>query len=310
MNYKEIPEISDKQKEIVNLVFKFRFINRHQFQKLFNHKDPSRLNKWLKDLVDKKYLGRIYSHKLLENTKPAIYYLDKSGIVWARYEKGEEFHADAEQLEFKYLKKFYQDKNASESFINHCTSMFDIYLQVKKSEDKNKTEKNDLEYWFETKTEIWIERQLRLRGNISFDDFKELIPDAYIAKSEIVKDKSEDGEWFIILFDSHVPRYAMRYKVDKFIESFDENEGKKIPGLVYDFPVLLFIFPTQQKANQIGKYIKKSLDKNYVEGMEIYTSTIQKVLDIGILEGNKTWTEIETEDDEDEDEADEDDEEE
>ncbi len=50
-----------KQIEIIDLVYKFRFINRTQIQKILNHKDPRRINAWLKELVEYKYLGRIYS---------------------------------------------------------------------------------------------------------------------------------------------------------------------------------------------------------------------------------------------------------
>ncbi len=129
MNYRELPTISKKQKEIMDLVYKFRFVNREQLQRLFGHKDASRLNKWLKDLVEKKYLGRIYSHKLLENTKPAIYYLNNNGIILVRYKE------DGEKLDIKYLKKFYEDKHASQTFVNHCVTLFEFYIQLKKAEE-------------------------------------------------------------------------------------------------------------------------------------------------------------------------------
>ena len=70
-----LPKTTEKQKDIIDNVFRFRFINRYQIQKIVGHKDSKRVNVWLKDLVEKNYLGRIYSRKLLENTKPAVYYL-------------------------------------------------------------------------------------------------------------------------------------------------------------------------------------------------------------------------------------------
>ncbi|HZQ29609.1 MAG TPA: replication-relaxation family protein [Patescibacteria group bacterium] len=154
MNYRELPNITLKQKEIMDLVFRFRFINRKQIQRLLNHKDPKRINAWLKDLVDKKYLSRIYSHKLLENTKPAIYFLNNNGILWARYEKGQEYRADDWQLDIKYLKKFYQDKHASQTFINHCIALSEFYTQFKEYERSiNKDKKKEvIEYSLQTKT--------------------------------------------------------------------------------------------------------------------------------------------------------------
>ena len=73
-----------EQMDVLELVYKFRFINRRQIQKILGHKHPRRINVWLKKLVENNYLGRIYSHKLLENTKPAIYYLNNEGISWVR----------------------------------------------------------------------------------------------------------------------------------------------------------------------------------------------------------------------------------
>lgn len=204
MNYRQLPEIGEKQKEIVDLVFKFRFTNRQQIQKLFGHKDPSRINKWLKDLVEKKYLGRIYSHKLLENTKPAIYYLDNNGILWNKNEKAYEYYAPYENLEFKYVKKFYEDKHASESFVKHCTSIFDFYIQFKELENKKK----NLEYLFETKTELWIQKQLRQYEDDDFQKIRDIIPDAHIEKVIVTKDSVNEQSFFIILFDAQQYSYS------------------------------------------------------------------------------------------------------
>jgi hypothetical protein len=284
MNYRELPEISEKQIEIVELVFKFRFINRHQLQKLFKHKDPSRLNKWLKELVEKKYLGRIYSNKLLENTKPSIYYLGNNGIVWAKWH-GLENHSYEDGINTKYVKKFYQDKEASQSFIDHSINMFDIYIQFKQAEKKN------LEFGFETKTEMWISEKLQYQDE-DFDDIKDMIPDASVEKMVEKKDSMETQLYFIILFDPHVPRFAIRYKINKYIEAFDETDGKRIKHLTSEFPTFLFIFPTQQKASQMGKYIKKQLDSSYITGMKILVSTLDKVKSEGIFGELKTWTVI------------------
>ena len=42
---------SDKQMDILELVYKFRFINRKQIQYLMGHKDARRINASLKDLL-------------------------------------------------------------------------------------------------------------------------------------------------------------------------------------------------------------------------------------------------------------------
>jgi len=69
--------LTNQQKHIPNFLYKFRFINTNQFQKLFNHKEPNTVQDWLKDLKDKGYIVSMYTRKVRgENTwhlKPVIY---------------------------------------------------------------------------------------------------------------------------------------------------------------------------------------------------------------------------------------------
>ena len=61
--------LTNQQKHIPSFLYKFRFINTNQFQKLFNHKDPQRTQAWLKDLKDKEYIVSMYARKVRsENT--------------------------------------------------------------------------------------------------------------------------------------------------------------------------------------------------------------------------------------------------
>jgi hypothetical protein len=288
MNYKQLPELTKRQKELVDFVYRFRFINRKQIQKILNHKDPKRINIWLKDLVEKGYLGRIYSHKLLENTKPAIYYLNNNAILWVRYEKGLEYGSPLEQLDFKYLKKFYEDKHASQTFINHCTSLFDFYIQLKEEEKKSKK----LDYEIGTKTELWIIEKLHVYKEEDFENIKEIIPDIYIEKFKNPEQENISSQsYFLQLFDPGVPRYALRYKVDQYIKFNQSGEWKhKFSGLDGKFPLLLLIFPTQQKLNQIGKYIKKQLDSSYdLEAMTFMLTTCKQAIEEG-LGNDDIWT--------------------
>ena len=50
-------DITTKQITIINLIFRFRFLDRLQIQKFLKHKDETRTNRWLKDLIEKEYLN-------------------------------------------------------------------------------------------------------------------------------------------------------------------------------------------------------------------------------------------------------------
>jgi hypothetical protein len=294
MNYKVLASITNKQKEIMDLVFRLRFINRHQIQRLLNHKDPKRINAWLKDLVDKGYLGRIYSHKLLENTKPAIYYLHNNGIVWARYEKEGNFGGNDGGVELKYIKKYYQDKNASITFVNHCVTLSEFYVQFKEHEylvNKDR-KKPKLEYYFETKSEMWITRQRELYGK-DFNEVKQYIPDLYLERFKNPEGPNMDSTtYFIELFDPKVPRYAIKYKIQQFVKlKEDEKEWKnRYTGMDGVFPTILLVFPNQPKLNGLAKFINHEIIYSYAnEGLYFMATTYQKAMAQTLLAGPKIW---------------------
>lgn len=296
MNYRVLPKITDKEKEILDLVFRFRFINRKQIQRLFNHKDPKRINVWLKDLVDKNFLGRIYSHKLLENTKPAIYYLNNNGIVWVKYEKANEFGND-DEIELKYIKKYYQDKKASTTYINHCVTLSEFYVQFKEQERKENEgrKKPKLEYRFETKSEMWITRQRELYGK-DFNEVKNYIPDLYLEKFKDPEGNRMDSTTFFIeLFDPKVPRYAIKYKIQQFVELKEEEKEWKYryAGMDNKFPLILLVFSNQPKLNGLVQFINDEIAYSYAnEGLCFYATTYQKAMTQTLLAGPKIWKEI------------------
>ena len=258
---------TDRQMDILELVYKFRFINRHQIQKYLNHKDARRINAWLKDLVEHRYLGRIYSRKLLENTKPAIYFLSHEGIGWVR--------ANHYEDEPEKVKRFYQDKHASQRFINHCVALVDLILQYKEIDDRT-----NYEHLPSTSSELWYEEEL-----------KNIRPDAYIERSRGKSDKYYS--FFLELFDYYIPMYALRYKIDKYIELRGETDSWDIFSSDFKSIQVRMVFTNQQKLNKLGKYIQQQLDDMYVEGITFALTTYKKVAEKGI--GAEIWQEVGTE---------------
>lgn len=49
-NNQNTNKLKKQQKQILFLLYKFRFLTINQLQKYFNHKDPHRVKEWLKDL--------------------------------------------------------------------------------------------------------------------------------------------------------------------------------------------------------------------------------------------------------------------
>ncbi len=253
--------MTNKQQEIVDLVHKYRFANRIQIQRSLKHKDARRINAWLKELTDWGYLGRIYSNKLLENTKPAIYYLSTEGIAYLKEYK---------HFSINEVKKFYEDKNRSQTFIDHCVFICELLTGLKTYDNEIRTYK------------ILTKEQL-----IRNEHLKELKPDAYIVLYKKKTKKSKAAEIysrnFLDLFDPGIPRYAIRYRINQYIKYHEEESWKEYAD---NFPYIILIFPTQQKQNQFVKFIKKELTEGlFTQGMTFLLTTYQKAKENGLTSG-------------------------
>ncbi len=222
--------ITPKQLEILNHIYRFRFLNRTQLQTLLNHKDTKRINTWLKDLTNKNILGRIYSTKLKENTKPAIYYLAT---------KSRKILLDQEDINNKILNRAYRDKNASQKLIDHCLFLADIYLLL-----KIESQKNNQELSFYTKTDLTDHNYLPYNR-----------PNAYIS----LKDKKQAKRYFLEVIDEGTPRFMLRKKISQYIDYFEENIWKN--RTLHNNPSLLFICPNQDIKDFLYKHIAQVLEE-------------------------------------------------
>jgi hypothetical protein len=268
----------EKQHEIMELVYKFRFINRKQIQKIMGYKDAKSVNVLLKELVEHKYLGRNYSKKLLENTKPAIYYLANQGIGWVRINHFEDYP--------ERVKRFYQDKTASERFINHCINLADLYTNwipfkssIEKRKEVNKEEAN--EYFFSTSTEMWFD----------YEEIKNIRPDAHTERW--VKD--DIFTYFLELIEDYVPMYAIRYKIDQYIEFVSNTDAWDIFASHDKSIYVRLILPNQQKVRRVGRYVQKRLNDSYdIEKLTFLLATYDDVKNEG-LENEKIWKVVKSE---------------
>lgn len=273
MHFKVLPEITEKQKEIVDMVWKFRFINRHQIQKMFKYKSPRRLNEWLKDLVSKGYLGRIYSHKLLENTKPAIYYLMNNGIIFERWRNSNDYGPES-----KDMKKFYDDRSASEVFINHHIAICDLYQQFMALTGK------EWEYEGWTRNDLWtheVTEYKRKEGRL-------YLPDLNIERTNNKDDDDYRSETHIIeLFDPQVPIYALEAKVRKYFEMYGDKNSEYYWDRFEEFPlILMFIFPNRMKLNRIKRFLEEEIyDYADTEFLSIKLTTYTQVTQKGPGDG-------------------------
>lgn len=237
--------ITPKQTKILLLIYRFRFLSRYHIQTLLNHKDPKTINTWLKDLTNKKILGRHYSSKLKENTQPAIYYLASGSRKYLE---------ELEEVDTKTLsQRMYREKTRSQRFIYHHLLLADFYLQL-----LAETEEEKLRFF--TKTDLATHYYLPYNR-----------PDAYIAK---VKDKTTK-RYFLEIIDSGTPRFILRKLVEKYIEYYDSNSWQETTN--HPFPTMLLLCPDEEIKAFLCKHISQVMEEEVEAEIDWYLSTKENI---------------------------------
>lgn len=239
----EKPNITKKQYLILNYLYRFRFLNRRQLSILMNHKDPRRLNAWLSDLTKKGIIGRIYSRKIGEGNKPAIYYLAQKSI---------RLLIDCFGVERKWLEnRVYREKKDSERFRIRSNYIANMYLGLKR---KAAVEKESLLFF--TKVDLIPHKYLI-----------HPLPDAYIAFGKGVKIK----RYFVEYIDPDCPRFVMRNRLTDYIEYYQSKKFQKTTK--HPFPSTLIICPNETTKKFLIKEVTKQREIEYLENLSFYVSS-------------------------------------
>src|SRR5574338_208133 len=118
-------KITPKQKELINYLHTFHFLTINQLQQLLKHKKHNRINEWLIDLLERKYINRIR----LENdiTIPYIYCLGYKA----------KYLFDETTEEKAILGRLYKEKKLTPNFIKHCNFLAETYLYFLTNQEKD-----------------------------------------------------------------------------------------------------------------------------------------------------------------------------
>lgn len=223
---KSLP-ITSKQLEILKLLYKFRFLNTNQFKSLLNHKNPTRIQVWLKDLVQKEYVYSNYErNKFGQNTKPSVFHL----LPKARY-----ILKKLEGCDYSVLNKIYKEGQRSKSFISNALFLADIYLSLKKQTI------SEIKLYFFTKVDL-----------LAYNYLPNPLPDAYIA----LKESKQTKRYFMLLLEEKAPRYALAGKIKKYI-NYSESSRWEENNQNRPYPATLIICPDYPKKRFITKFINE-----------------------------------------------------
>jgi hypothetical protein len=272
----KLPKITTKQQDILKLLYRYRFLNRIQIQKLMNHKDYRRINAWLKDLREKDYVEWIYSDHFLEKTKPAIYYLSLNGIRWLKQQTTTDDKAnECPAYLLSELRKRYREGERSDKFAARSVLLADCSLALQaqtnpKTKYKVMTQADYVDpghdYHFLTESDT-------------------ITPDLCIVKEEGVKN------YLLEIFEATLPRYRLKYRLSKYVEFLSDDEWES--GDNEPPPIILLVCPTTADLIYAKHRTKNLLNREWEENDDdrphIRFTTTEQLKKHGVMA--KIWEE-------------------
>ncbi|MGD8373396.1 MAG: replication-relaxation family protein [Candidatus Woesebacteria bacterium] len=253
----KLPKLTRKQGEILELLYRFRFLNRIQIQALLLHKDPKTINLWLRDLRSKGYVEWIYSTHFAEKTKPAVYYLGLNGVRYLRtLTREEEVTGDDPETDEggdpkptpayppEELRKRYKEPTRSQTYIDRCILIADCVLALDQASFDNRMQGKRLSYYIQTEADYLLERSY-YHFVLDIDD--ELIhPHLLFCQDKTNKDGEEITleSYILEVFDPTLPRYRMKKRLGDYVKFLDdEGDTWKEQTDTDKLPVILFVYP-------------------------------------------------------------------
>jgi hypothetical protein len=251
-----LPKITNKQQEILTLLYRFRFLNRIQIQSLLNHKDYKTINTWLKDLNEKDYIQRIYSTKYGEINKPAIYYVSLNGIKYLK---------TLDECSTEQIRKLHREKERSSSFIDQSIFIAGVCLELR--------EKSEATYTLTTNSDF-------ANHNSLYHFLTGLNPNLAIAKKD--KKKGISTKYYILEnIQPTLPRHSIRKRIKSYFDFYFSNEWEE--NISKKFPVILIICPTLSSLINVKIITKKLISEDDLgEDIDIRFAVLDEVKKYGI----------------------------
>ena len=236
---KTLPSITKSQKQIILFLHKFRFTTTSQLQKYFKHKNHHRINEWLNDLKEKKYISAVVDSK--DITKSYIYCLSSGSRHVLKENK---------DVSKEFLNRIYKEKSLSKAFKEHCLFLADIYLFFLSQKDKN------------SKMAFCTPQDLE-----SFDYLPKDL-DAYIA----VETNGVTRRYFLELFDEYRDKTGViRYSVRKYLTYFQDGSWQANTNNSPS-PSIFFVMSSERRKAFVSHYGKAKLAKTF-ENISLFLTT-------------------------------------
>ncbi len=262
MTKQPLPSITTKQQAILKLLYKYRFLNRIQIQKLLNHKDKRRIISWLKDLREKQYVDwRYNANDFIAKSQPGIYYLSLNGIRYLR---------NLNEYPNEELRKRYKEPGRTQSFIDKCLLIADccIALQTKSNDE--------LQYDCVLPADY-------VDPNSEYHFLDEIKPHLFFSKQQ----NNETTNYLLESFEQTLPRYQLRKRLKDYVEYLSSGDWDDTFG---PQPIVLFVCSTTAELLYVKRRVRKLFEDEDIENACIRVTTIEKLKAESVV--GRIWEEV------------------
>ena len=245
------------QLDILQYLYRFRFLNSSQLQRLLNHNNIRLTNYHLKNLITHNYIGKHYSRSLGLANIPAVYYLSSGSI---------KVLSDSPNFDKRALKTIYREKIRSQQFITHSSFVAEYFLYLRGESEKSK---HTLHFF--TKTDLLAHPYLI-----------HPLPDAYFAR---VDAKGDTKRYLSVVEDSFLALPYANELNNTVIISMMVSLQRPLATIFQP----LFICPGYASLIYLKKHISRIYEETSLDQIEIFIATKE-----GAFAGK--WEKVEGED--------------
>jgi hypothetical protein len=254
----KLPKITTKQQAILQLLYRYRFLNRIQIQTLMHHKDYKTINVWLKDLREKEFVTWIYSTDFMEKSKPAVYYLGINGI---------RFLKTTDEYPLGELRKRYREDERSESFIVRSKLIADscIVLEAKSSEKTRYAWHTQADYADPGSDYHFLAEADGIQPQLHYTE----------------QQKGNIMHYLLEVIDPALPQHRLRKRLKNYVNYMADEDWE---GDADEPLIVRLVLPTTYLLIYAKRAIRKMLEDVWDEdNVDIWLTTMDKLKKHGLL---------------------------
>ena len=242
-----LERLKSNLEEIIILIYRFRYLNRPQIQKLLNHKSRSSTLDPLNYLSEQKYLKQYYNPKFPD--EPSYYSL---GTVGRKYLI--KFQNELSDINISVLDRVWREGTYTPAFKNHMMFLGFVYISL--IELVKNTDNGQGKLRFFTQTDLkGVEHLINPE------------PEAYFS----IEDKNKNVKsYFLEMIDEHAKWENTQKTIRKYFKYFKKNTWQE--NMKIEFPEIIIICPDYQSRNGLNKFISRQFKTHQLE-LSFYLTT-------------------------------------